>query len=102
MTDGFQVFKCQCNGSTTWWPIIAINFNLPPEEHTKLSNILPLAIIPGPKAPKDSIPFFSLLLTNANSFLWGNGHLTLSPMIHSNFMHIQFPFMVTWLLLNMS
>jgi hypothetical protein len=53
MTDGFQIFKRQRDGSTTCWPIIAINFNLPPEERTKLSNILPLAIIPGPKAPKD-------------------------------------------------
>ncbi len=53
MTNGFQVFKHPHDGSMTCWPIIAINFNLPPEEHTTLSNILPLAIVPGPKALKD-------------------------------------------------
>src|SRR5260370_40435715 len=52
MTDGFQVFKHQHDNSATCWPIIAINFNLPPEQ-TKLAHVIPLAIIPGPKAPKD-------------------------------------------------
>src|SRR5260370_4133393 len=51
MTDGFQIFKHQRNGSSTCWPLIIINFNLPPEIHTQLSNIIPLAIIPGLKAP---------------------------------------------------
>lgn len=53
MTDGFQIFKRQRSGSQTCWPILALNLNLPPEIRTHLSNIIPLAIIPGPKAPFD-------------------------------------------------
>ena len=62
MTDRFHIFKHQPNGGTTCWPIIAINYNLPPEEHTKLCNILPLAIVPGPKAPKDFNTFLQPLV----------------------------------------
>lgn len=31
MTDGFQIFKRARNGTQSCWPIIMINFNLPPE-----------------------------------------------------------------------
>src|SRR5260221_4903522 len=53
MLDGFQIFKAQRDGDTTCWPLITLNFNLPPEIHTWLTHIIPLSIIPGPKAPKD-------------------------------------------------
>src|ERR1700677_2684410 len=73
MTDGFQIFKRQRDGSTTCWPIIAINFNLPPEERTKLSNIIPLAIIPGPKAPKDFNSFLQPGRRIQKAHSWGMG-----------------------------
>src|SRR5258707_3932700 len=53
MLDGFQIFKAQRDGSTTCWPLITLNFNLPPEICTWLAHIIPLSIIPGLKAPKD-------------------------------------------------
>lgn len=53
MTDGFQIFKRQRGGTQSCWPVLAVNFNLPPIIRTHLSNIIPLAIIPGPKAPID-------------------------------------------------
>ena len=53
MTDGFQIFKRQRKGGATCWPIIMINFNLPPDVRVHLPNIIPLGIIPGPKAPID-------------------------------------------------
>src|SRR5258706_8817834 len=31
MLDRFQIFKAQRDGGTTCWPLIALNFNLPPE-----------------------------------------------------------------------
>jgi hypothetical protein len=71
MTDGFQIFKCQHDGSATCWPIIAINFNLPPKECTKPLNILPLAIIPGPKAPKDFNSFLWPLVDDCNQLTLG-------------------------------
>src|SRR5258708_11420060 len=72
MTNRFQVFKCPHNGSMTCWPIIAINFNLPPEECTMLSNILPLAIVPGPKAPKDYNSFLQPLVNEFKQLSLGD------------------------------
>src|SRR5258708_4535828 len=45
MLDGFQIFKAQRDRGATC--------NLPPEIHMQLMHIIPLSIIPGPKAPKD-------------------------------------------------
>src|SRR5260370_1355872 len=45
--------KAQRDGGTTCWPLIALNFNLPPDICMWLAHIIPLSIIPGPKAPKD-------------------------------------------------
>src|SRR5260370_32482103 len=59
MLGGFQIMKAQRDGGSTCWPIISLNFNLPPEICAQLVHIIPLSIIPGPKAPKDF-----------NSFLW--------------------------------
>src|SRR5258705_11511158 len=53
MLDRFQIFKAPSDGSATCWPLIALNFNLPPEIHMQLVHIIPLSIIPGPKAQKD-------------------------------------------------
>src|SRR5258708_13947118 len=53
MLDRFQIFKAQRDGGATCWPLIALNFNLPPEICMQLVHIIPLSIIPGPKAPKD-------------------------------------------------
>lgn len=53
MTDRFQIFKRPRGGTQTCWPILAVNFNLPPTIRTHLMNTIPLAIIPGPKAPVD-------------------------------------------------
>src|SRR5258707_1381879 len=53
MLDGFQIFKAQRDRGATCWPLIALNFNLPPDICTQLMHIIPLSIIPGPKAPKD-------------------------------------------------
>ena len=46
LTDGFQIFRCGSNALC--WPIIALNFNLPPTEQTHIQNILPITLIPGP------------------------------------------------------
>ena len=46
------------NKSNSAWPIILINFNLPPEIRTRLENIIPIGVIPGPTSPKDLDSFF--------------------------------------------
>src|SRR5260370_21371741 len=62
LMDSFQVFCRACGGSATCWPIIPINFNLPPSECIHMDNIIPITIIPGPKAPKDINSFFCPLI----------------------------------------
>ena len=55
-TDGFAPFK---HRTTTCWPLILFNYNLPPEDRFHVSNIISLGVIPGPKKPIDM-----------DSFLW--------------------------------
>jgi hypothetical protein len=55
-TDGFGPFRRR---KKTCWPLIAYNYNLPPDEQFHRDNILSLGVIPGPKKPHD-----------INSFLW--------------------------------
>lgn len=71
MTDGFQIFKRIRNGSQTCWPIILLNFNLPPEIRTKLAHIIPVAIIPGPHAPKDFNSFLRPLIDESKRLALG-------------------------------
>lgn len=54
--DGFCPFKLR---KQTCWPIIAFNYNLPPEERFHIDNVICLGVIPGPKQAKDT-----------DSFLW--------------------------------
>ncbi|GAA6036393.1 hypothetical protein JCM8097_001699 [Rhodosporidiobolus ruineniae] len=50
LVDGFQLFD---DNKHDCWPIIAINFNLPPEERYKTENVIPIALIPGRNKPTD-------------------------------------------------
>ena len=62
-TDGFQVHK---NRDYDVWPIVAVLFNLPPEQRTCVRNVIPFMFIPGGKEPKDLqsylLPFVNELL----------------------------------------
>ena len=49
-TDGIALFKRR---KQTCWPLILFNYNLPPEVHFHLQNILCVGVIPGPNKPKD-------------------------------------------------
>jgi hypothetical protein len=55
-TDGFAPFK---HRTTTCWPLILFNYNLPPEVRFHINNIISLGVVPGPKKPIDM-----------DSFLW--------------------------------
>jgi len=51
LTDGVQVFKIRSKFSV--WPVLIMNFNLPPHLRYLSQDILVSGIIPGPKNPKD-------------------------------------------------
>ena len=53
-TDGFAPFKRK---KQTKWPIILINYNLPPNVQSQIRNIILLGTIPGPKKPKDAVSY---------------------------------------------
>lgn len=54
-TDGFNFFK---RGSYTAWPLLLINYNLPPDERCHDDNVICCGIIPGPRKPKDYDTFW--------------------------------------------
>jgi hypothetical protein len=44
--------------SNSAWPIILVNYNLPPEIRMRVENLIPLGVIPGPNSPKYILSFF--------------------------------------------
>lgn len=56
-TDGVQVFKMRVSFGV--WPIVLVNYSLPPEFRYHEENLIIAGVIPGPKEPK-----------NLNSFLY--------------------------------
>jgi hypothetical protein len=47
--DGMCPFKRRKHSC---WPLILINYNLPPDQRTHIENIICVGVIPGPKSPK--------------------------------------------------
>ena len=58
-TDGVAIVR-QKNFSV--WPVILLNYNLPPKERVKTRTILLLGVVPGPHHPKDMDSFLEPLL----------------------------------------
>jgi Transposase family tnp2 len=49
-------------GSNLAWPILLTNYNITPEVHIRLDNLLPVTIISGPNGPKCRNSFFMPLI----------------------------------------
>src|SRR6266850_6389460 len=71
LTNGFQIFKWGHKGLPTCWPLIALNFNLPPTEHVHLQNIILITIIPGPKSPRHMSSFLCLFIEECKQLAMG-------------------------------
>src|SRR5260370_23605604 len=71
LTDGFQIFKWGHKGSPTCWPLIALNFNLPPAKCVHLHNIIPITIIPGPKSPQHMSSFLHPFINDCKQLTVG-------------------------------
>lgn len=67
LTDGFTPFK---RSKQTCWPLLLINFNLPPEIRFRKENLICVGVIPGPSKPKDP-----------DSFMWPMVEELLSLMV---------------------
>ncbi|CEL58469.1 hypothetical protein RSOLAG1IB_12138 [Rhizoctonia solani AG-1 IB] len=57
--DGACPFKRRTN---TCWPILIINYNLPPEERICVENMICVGVIPGPQCPNDINSFLQPLI----------------------------------------
>lgn len=68
--DGVSLFKSRSHNSSCT-PIITIIYNLPPYLRSRCSNILINAVIPGPKAPKDTDSFMWPITTEARQLARG-------------------------------
>ncbi|SGZ33510.1 BQ5605_C041g11972 [Microbotryum silenes-dioicae] len=70
-TDGIQLFN---KTQSECWPIMMINYNLPPEIRYKKKHLMTVGIIPGPKGPKDIDSFLHPLYEDARASA-RNGHM---------------------------
>jgi hypothetical protein len=57
--DGMCPFKRRKNSC---WPLLLINFNLPPDERTHINNLICVGVVPGPKCPADLNSFLQPLI----------------------------------------
>jgi hypothetical protein len=57
--DGMCPFKCHKNSC---WPLILVNYNLPPDECTHMDNLICVRVTPGPKWPADLNSFLQPLI----------------------------------------
>ncbi|GAA5976237.1 hypothetical protein JCM11641_001090 [Rhodosporidiobolus odoratus] len=65
MTDGFLLFD---KGKSDCWPVIGINYNLPPDQRYRTENVIPLMLIPGPNKPSDWDSFLFPLVKDSWSW----------------------------------
>lgn len=56
------MYKQHRKGNSTAWPLILINYNICPDIHTRLENIICVGVIPGPRQFKDLNSFLVPLL----------------------------------------
>ncbi|KAF8666953.1 Transposase family tnp2 [Rhizoctonia solani] len=57
--NGMCPFKRRKNSC---WPLLLINYNLPPDERTHIDNLICIGVVPGPKCPADLNSFLQPLI----------------------------------------
>ncbi|KAL6551372.1 hypothetical protein OROMI_021860 [Orobanche minor] len=82
--DGFNPFRTM-NLSHSTWPIILVNYNLPPWLCMKQENLILSTLISGPKSPKNNIDVYMQPLITELKELWGVGVETYDALTNENF-----------------
>ncbi|CAA7056517.1 unnamed protein product, partial [Microthlaspi erraticum] len=83
-TDGFNPFNMK-NTKYSCWPVLLVNYNLPPDLCMKKENIMLTLLIPGPKQPGNSLDVYLEPLIEDLDHLWKNGELTYDAFSKSTF-----------------
>ncbi|XP_010474959.1 PREDICTED: uncharacterized protein LOC104754455 [Camelina sativa] len=68
-TDGFNPFDMK-NSRYSCWPVLLVNYNLPPHLYMKKENIMLILLIPGPHQPGNSIDIYLEPLIDDLCHLW--------------------------------
>ncbi|XP_048613511.1 uncharacterized protein LOC106393753 [Brassica napus] len=74
-TDRFNPFNMQ-SSKYSCWPVLLVNYNLPPNLCMKKENIMLTLLIPGPQQPGNSIDVYLEPLINDLNQLWSKGEST--------------------------
>ena len=83
-TDGFNPFNMK-NTRYSCWPVLLVNYNLPPDLCMKKENIMLTLLIPGPQQPGNNIEVYLEPLIEDLCHLWDNGELTYDSYSKSTF-----------------
>ncbi|XP_010431509.1 PREDICTED: uncharacterized protein LOC104715835 [Camelina sativa] len=83
-TDGFNPFNMK-NSNYSSWPVLLVNYNLPPHLCMKKENIMLTLLIPGPQQPGNNIDVYLEPLIEDLNHLWKNGELTYDAFSKSTF-----------------
>ncbi|CAA7014561.1 unnamed protein product [Microthlaspi erraticum] len=83
-TDGFNPFDMK-NSKYSCWPVLLVNYNLPPDLCMKKENIMLTLLIPGPHQPGNSIDVYLEPLIDDLNHLWNKGELAYDAFSKSAF-----------------
>ncbi|XP_013624411.1 PREDICTED: uncharacterized protein LOC106330502 [Brassica oleracea var. oleracea] len=83
-TDGFNPFSMQ-NIKYSCWPVLLVNYNLPPNLCMKKENIMLTLLIPGPQQPGNSIDVYLESLIEDLNQLWSKGESAYDVLSNSVF-----------------
>ena len=81
-TDGFNPFNMK-NSMYSCWPVLLVNYNLPPDLCMKKENIMLSLLIPGPHQPGNSLDVYLEPLIDDLNSLWSSGELTYDALSRS-------------------
>ncbi|XP_074360953.1 uncharacterized protein LOC141701189 [Apium graveolens] len=83
-SDGFNPYRSM-NLSHSTWPIVLVNYNLPPWLCMKQENLILSTLISGPDSPKNSIDVFMQPLISELKELWEVGVNTYDALADEDF-----------------
>ncbi|KAL6570373.1 hypothetical protein OROMI_014887 [Orobanche minor] len=83
--DGFNPFRTMSTSHSTW-PVIVVNYNLPPWLNMKPENLILSTLIPGPNDPGNNIDVYMQPLVKELKELWDVGVETYDASTNQNFM----------------
>ncbi|XP_056848084.1 uncharacterized protein LOC108815770 isoform X2 [Raphanus sativus] len=83
-TDGFNPFNMK-NTMYSCWPVLLVNYNLPPDLCMKKENIMLSLLIPGPQQPGNSLDVYLEPLIEDLNHLWSIGELVYDAVTRSTF-----------------